>query len=1251
MKTKHPVHAMETQERSGSCKQKKHSTGKSAQRTVFHLHSRAWFRCGVLPLWMVLISCGFFVRSAQALERVIYVASPTQNVVTDTANVKAAMALAETAINTKDGASRSAVAVVFQAGTYVINERMEINASTIPGNDGGIMIRGAGANATVIDSGASNGALLVHMYAPKGNRQQLNIFVENIGFRTSLATCGGAAIEIRPYIGTPITDTVSYQDAMPFIDDATTSLSPLVTVPTLRNVNINGPFKYGFKGYRIGRSVMDNVTVNGVYGHTVSGFHFFSTYVGVWSDCTISNATYGVYSRYGGEGGDLIRSTVTGVDYGFYEDLTGGQLEMSNSGGGVRYCNITATKRAVFINWKRFIYVINNTFTPAASALGYKDVEMRACGYCHVHSNTFAGSARDTAVAFLDGDGDLSGKEITRSNMVHDNVFGTAATWVDIGAGAKETMIFNNGSVVNTTRVRDVGLATRISDGPPVPVAGTAQNTFSQKFTWPVTGPTTPQNVFDVSKYYNGGTSDTNAINTAIQAMVAYLNSNGANAEAYLYFPARTYSLNGTFGIAQQQPWGRICICGDGPGVSVIETSSTAGLFDVNVSVEHTPVGIHNLSLVAKQQAAGTAVKITGTTNGLTEASSLFMSDVEIDGKDSTDYFQIGVYGKTLKNPGLKNVSITMYGTAPDVASIPGSRGVQFEDVNGCESEGCGFRKRLERGLEIRCSSAATLPVQIRLGGAANCPDFGFWIDGGNSPAGIRIDGIHTNSIKTNIFLQNAKLVDCANFETLNYDVGDTDIAVAQSHSSIYLHSCQNVTVRDNTFIHSDVPYNINRRIVQADGGSSNLTISANHFQEPGGTGVWFHSNTTGSNSVLNNRFGRTDVEDIHSPNSTNTVTANLYQLNGENNELYLIRNVATPGGYLDKNLGATKQEIDDTVLWKITSNNATTGSNYTLTSEDNTIQLSAVITKKATGYCALNVAGLSGNLTWEPVMFGDLVAGFDHSTCNPGAVGTWVRFPFHRPFPFPPAVFVGGPSANSGDYSLPLTVRVSNVRRTDFKVKLQNWSDTVAAGGADLGFIATHKGSYNIFPSQSFEAGTITGIGTTWKTVSFKDPARFASTPCVFVQCMTPYTNDTSDPDPDPPACVRIKNVGPASFQVKIEASPAGTAHAPENLDYIAFEVPAASSGNEAAHGFQVGLTGATVNQTWSPVGFLLDNRDFSDVGIIGNVQSFNGGDPCVLRYQNLDKQAKSVNLRLDDPVSPTHSNEAAGWMVFENL
>ncbi len=1210
----------------------------------------------------VLLSGSAFAQS----HRVINVPAATGNFTVDTSNVQGALNAAQALFNGANSTfTRGGVAIVFPAGNYAIASRLTIDIQKIPADDGGLMIRGAGGNSTIMTSGDPRGALLVNVRTPGNSKAHCQVSIEDMGFSTSV-TCtdtpnsldSGAAIHIMPY-------SVSVGDSVAMLPEGE-GIPGLLTYPTLRNVTISGPFKYGFKAYRITRSVVDNVSITGASGVTTAGLHFISTYGGNWSECNISNATYGVYSKYAGEGGGLAYSTVANVDYGMWvdmgEDVT---ALMSNSGSFVRNCTITAKTRGVYYNGKRFVCITHNTFSPGTSAASYKDVELKACGYFHVHSNVFSGnsSSRLTAISLLDGEGDKKGNGV--SNMIHDNNFGTSASWVDIAPGVIETMIFNNATSGSVAHVTNNGIGTWISDGLSTPSAGI--NKFSYKLAWSEIPAPGSVNLFDVTSEGANGTDsldDTGAINTAISKMLSYLNA-GSARKAYLYFPAGTYIVNGTLTKISQPTsttsWGGVNIYGDGPDVSLIKSTGSAGLFDIDTSFKHTGVKIHHLTLFCGGVAgAGPAVSVTGSLNITTSNPSLFMQSVDISGEGITSYFKTGVYGKTLQKLAMKDMAFLLCDRSVEDESIPDTCGVKMLDLNGCEITGVSFKKRMEKGLEIKCRSVAApdVPgrVQIHRAGTVG-PDYGLWIDGAGV-AGVTVDEVHTNNVKTNVFIQNAKGVDCANFETLNYDrghrdavTGDLDAALSRDHSSVYLHSCQDVTIRDNTFMHSDVPGNRYRRIVQADGSSSDISISANHFVEPGETSVWLHSNTTGSNSVVNNRFSRTDIADVSAPGAT--TTSRLYQLNGENETYYLLRNTATDGGYLASDMsmsGPASQKINNNQLWKITAADPG-GQNYTLVNQNGTTQLSAVVTKKASGYYTfvMNGTGLSSSINWQPMLFDKFVKSWDHSSAEPiNNINGWNSVAFNQPFPYVPAVFVGGPSADTGDYANPLTVRVRNVTTTGFEFQLQDWGNptNILPGNATVGFVAMHKGSYNIYPSQSFESGTIVAVGTAWKTCSFATPFPSGVIPCVFAQC---FAQDSS------PVCVRIRNVTSSQFEMRIEAKLDTDTHGAENVDYIAIEPSALKSNGEARNGFQVGFTGnnTITKESFTQVSYKLDNRDFSDRGFIGAVQTFSGNKPCSLRYKQIDRSRQTVQIRLDAPfdVTPLHPGETAAWMIFENL
>lgn len=720
--------------------------------------------------------------------------------------------------------------------------------------------------------------------------------------------------------------------------------------------------------------------------------------------------------------------------------------------------------------------------------------------------------------------------------------------------------------------------------------------------------------------------------------MITWLNA-GAFRQAYLYFPAGLYKIDEQLFITQAttNSWKRIHICGDGQGVSRILTTNAAGVFDIKMlNANHAPVEIHHLSLIA-DAVSEKAISVTGASSTPSDnASSLFVHDLDIlPGEKS---FKIGIYGKTLKKPGLKNVWAWI---AAKDAQFPGSCGVQMVDVNGYESERVAYKAHSEFGLHLQCAIGTGLPVTIVSGGSVG-PDTGLWINGNASSSTVAIDDTHVNNPKRDIFIQNiTNGVDIANLESLNMDDGYIDPITGEKpedRSTIFLHSCNNVRIHDVVFHGgSDAPYNTHRRIVQVNGGISDLTIiDANHFNEPGEYSTWFNTNTS-NRTVRYNRFRRTDATDAYPINSNTTITRN-YQLNGESGADYLLAKVNnTTGaidGYLDKQLGTSQQEILDKDIspsygdmWKITCTNPSTntyqlknkqGNNYGATT------ITATISKKANGNYTVSGTGLPTG-DWKVLLAENVTKGFDHS--NISVKAEWSKVPFKRPFLFTPIVFAG---AISGEPAL--TPYIKNVTATECDIRLMNSTGGIRSG--ELGFIAVHKGCYYLFGNQ-LEASTVNiGPNDGWKTISFKDQNRFdpAAPPCVFAQCLNAQNN----------SYVQVKEVSATSFKIKLTGSTIS-----RNVDYIAIAPTPLTSNNETRHGFQVGRTGnvSTANTT---LPFNMDNRDSSDVGFIGALQSAYGAG--VLSRTSLTKKSATVHVDYFTPPTPSTATETAGWMVFEN-
>ena len=1209
----------------------------------------------LLTAWMAV-----FASPCLASERVFcvtnspYNAFPNDNL-DDTDAIQAALDDAAAVFDEEDSAGRSGVVVVFPKGLYEVSSRLHFITTNYPPEGGGIMIRGESRSNTTIHSSGTDGALLLQINVANATTDHIHVQFEDIGFKAAIENAG-PAIEIAPYMA----------------DGTTLADDNLHVIPTLCNVRIARTalanyYSCGIKGNNLRSPTIDDVIIMGRKNYMETGIGFEKTYSHKIKDCTIDGAKVGVHHYIGGEGNFFKRVTITNATTGIKIENVSGRVYVSDNGGTILHSSISASECGISLDLKSFVFIADNDFNMMPGGTTYMDVQLKDCNQCSVVGNRFNGvdSAVRTGVSLVPG---TAGNYALRSeeNMVSDNIFSsTQGTGVSVAAGVKRTMVFNNQFNMATTFV-DNGENSRFVDGAPEPFVSPAEGLrTSEGFNWEdVTG-----TVFNVKDFYAAGdglTDDTVKIQEAADAVAGYLHENASN-EAVLYFPAGTYILKDQISMAPDVGH-RLTILGDGMRVSVIERSlgGDKGVFKLDFPSNEIRADIQNLMLVATYADAGDAIYIAQpSAPGVSSAQNLYMRNVLLERKSNTQYFSNALNGRYVAMPFFENVSIAMYKKADD--RLEETTGIRLEDSWGFECDDVGIGVGLGKGLYIKSLGGNVL---IRNGSVVG-PSAGMQIDAGGGL--VALEASHINA-KFNLDVSNAVGVSWVNSQTLS----NNNSYPEASQSAIHLADCSDVEIRNVAFSKSfDLFNNPDRRSIWLDGtGNSNVEIYGNLFLEPGERHVYTQTGSAGP-KVRYNFFGRTDVDDMEGPTSQ---IDRLYHLNGKPGEYYLLKNKQT-GKYLrvkedGVSLACDSTVVDDASMWKISYDKLSSW--YTLESKaeepirvkrnsDNSLVCEGLdsaperkwyIVNRQNGYytlkndnpvprymqsygvdgvdCSGDVVSIQDNEKWQIITAEDLVIGMDKMTMNASnATGNaWTTVNFIKPFPQPPAVFMGGPSGNETD---PITVRVRNVTTSGFEFQLDEWDYLDGIHGEEeISFIAVHKGSYKVenLGTRSIEAGTVEGVDTNWVTKTFKVP--FSTVPCVFAQCTS--VNDASA------VCTRVRAVTPSTFQVRLQEQwDGGGEHVGESVDFIAID----PGPNQY---FEVGITNSFADHNWTALTFSSDQWTLP--GFVGSVQSSGGDHPCILRYKELSDGAVSVKVDEDGSNGETiHGKENVGWMVFGNI
>ncbi|NLX17746.1 MAG: PKD domain-containing protein [Desulfobulbus sp.] len=244
----------------------------------------------------------------------------------------------------------------------------------------------------------------------------------------------------------------------------------------------------------------------------------------------------------------------------------------------------------------------------------------------------------------------------------------------------------------------------------------------------------------------------------------------------------------------------------------------------------------------------------------------------------------------------------------------------------------------------------------------------------------------------------------------------------------------------------------------------------------------------------------------------------------------------------------------------------------------------------------------------------------------------SWVFVRFNNTFN-DPIVIAGPPSFNDTD---PATVRIRNVSRTGFQIRIAEWdyldgihySETVR-------YLVMEKGRSTLSDGTIIEAGSFTGT-TSFKAVAFSE--RFNRTPVVLTTVVTANEADTISG--------RIRNIDQSRFSYYFrEQERNRNTHVNETVHYIAWEP---GSGTIGSLQFEVGTTDNCVTDSWHTQNH--QSRFSQAPFLLADMQTTNNTDTAALRLRS--NTANSFVVKVEEEQSKdyevSHSAETVGYIAI---
>ncbi len=181
--------------------------------------------------------------------------------------------------------------------------------------------------------------------------------------------------------------------------------------------------------------------------------------------------------------------------------------------------------------------------------------------------------------------------------------------------------------------------------------------------------------------------------------------------------------------------------------------------------------------------------------------------------------------------------------------------------------------------------------------------------------------------------------------------------------------------------------------------------------------------------------------------------------------------------------------------------------------------------------------------------------------------------------------------------------------------------------------------------PGLVFENGTVSGVGSSWQTVTLTNTY---TSPVVV--CGTGISDSNATP-----AVVRVRNAAGSSFDVMVQ-NPSGTALSGHTVHYVVVEEGVYTT---AEHGVKMEAVKATSTLTAENNSWAMESRSYqnaySNPVIVGQVMSYNDADWSVFwangASRNAPPSASDFNAgkHVGEDPDTTRANETIGYIVIE--
>ncbi len=243
-----------------------------------------------------------------------------------------------------------------------------------------------------------------------------------------------------------------------------------------------------------------------------------------------------------------------------------------------------------------------------------------------------------------------------------------------------------------------------------------------------------------------------------------------------------------------------------------------------------------------------------------------------------------------------------------------------------------------------------------------------------------------------------------------------------------------------------------------------------------------------------------------------------------------------------------------------------------------------------------------------------------------------WIKVKYRQSFTDP--VVVANCLSNNDDN--PATVRIRNIDKDGFEIRLQEWDYQEQTHSEEsVSYLVMERGHFTLEDGTVLEAGSFTTNNT-----DFFGTFKFCQT---FNQLPVIMTSVVSINEPDA-VIGRLDNINLSSFDFCLQEQELNDqTHVEETVSFIAWEP---SQGHIDELQYEVGNTPGITHE-FTTIRF----DDTSDTPhVLASMQTTNGFDPGNLRYQ--DKDVSGIKLKIAEEQSSDseieHVAENVGFMIF---